>query len=106
MTAGVGIAVCGIDYALELVYALHMPKTIPGERTRRAKLFKNGRSQAVRIPKEFEFPGDEVMLRKEGRSLIIEPVGKRSLLELLTTLQPLDEDFPVISDPPPERVEI
>ena len=60
----------------------------------------------MRIPKEFELPGDEVTLRKEGRRLIIEPVGKRSLLELLTTLQPLDEDFPVISDPPPERVEI
>ncbi len=60
----------------------------------------------MRIPKEFEFPCDEVTLRKDGHRVIIEPVRKRSLLELLTTLQPLDEDFAVISDPPPERVEI
>ena len=84
----------------------HMPKGIDGQRKRRARLFTNGRSQAVRIPKEFEFPCDEVTLRKDGNRVIIEPVRKRSLLELLTTLQPLDEDFAVISDPPPERVEI
>lgn len=83
-----------------------MPRRVTGERARRAKLFKNGRSQAVRIPKEFEFPCDEVTVRKDGRRLIIEPVRKLSLLELLTTLQPLDEDFAVITDPPPERVEI
>ena len=84
----------------------HMPRGVTEARTRRAKLFKNGRSQAVRIPKEFEFACDEVTLRKDGHRLIIEPVRKRSLLELLTTLQALDEDFAVISDPPPERVEI
>ena len=83
-----------------------MPKGVTGKHTRRAKLFKNGRSQAVRIPKEFEFACDEVTLRRDGRRLIVEPVRKRSLLELLTTLQPLDEDFAVISDPLPERVEI
>lgn len=83
-----------------------MPKGVTEARKRRAKLFKNGRSQAVRIPKEFEFACDEVTVRKDGRRLIIEPVRKRSLLELLTTLQPLDEDFAVIADPLPKRVEI
>jgi virulence-associated protein VagC len=44
----------------------------------RAKLFRNGRSQAVRLPKEFRFPGDEVTLRREGDAVIMEPVRKRA----------------------------
>jgi len=43
---------------------------------RKAKLFINGRSQAVRLPKEFRFEGDEVSIRKVGKSVIIEPVEK------------------------------
>ena len=39
----------------------------------RAKLFMNGRSQAVRLPKEFRFRGDEVSIRKEGDRVILEP---------------------------------
>ena len=38
-----------------------------------AKLFINGRSQAVRLPKEFRFKGTEVKIRKEGRKVILEP---------------------------------
>jgi len=38
-----------------------------------AKLFKNGRSQAVRLPKEFRFEGDEVYVRREGRSIVLSP---------------------------------
>lgn len=41
---------------------------------RRVKLFRNGRNQAVRIPREFELSGDEAILRREGERLIIEPV--------------------------------
>lgn len=44
--------------------------------SRRAKVFWSGRSQAVRLPKEFRFEGDEVSIRKEGRSVILEPVEK------------------------------
>jgi virulence-associated protein VagC len=44
----------------------------------RAKLFRNGRSQAVRLPKEFRFAGDEVTLRREGEAVIMEPVRKRA----------------------------
>ena len=74
--------------------------------TRHVKLFKNGRNQAVRIPREFELPGDEVVMHKEGERLIIEPVPKKkSLLEWLKTIEPLDEDFPEIEDPPPEPVD-
>ena len=43
----------------------------------RAKLFTNGRSQAVRLPREFRFEGKEVAIRKEGNAVILEPVAKR-----------------------------
>jgi antitoxin VapB len=72
---------------------------------RRVKLFKNGRNQAVRIPREFELPGSEAVMRREGERLIIEPVRARSLLKYLATLEPLDEEFPVIKDAPPEPVD-
>jgi virulence-associated protein VagC len=44
----------------------------------RAKLFRNGRSQAVRLPKAFRFEGDEVLVRRDGDAVILEPVGKRA----------------------------
>ena len=47
---------------------------------RRVRLFKNGQNQAVRIPREFELPGHEAIMRKDGERLIIEPVAGRSLL--------------------------
>ena len=67
---------------------------------RHVKLFKNGRNQAVRIPREFELPGNEAVMRKEGERLIIEPVEPKSLLAVLATLQPLDEEFPPIPELP------
>src|SRR5205085_8832671 len=66
----------------------------PQVRTRQVKIFKNGRNQAVRIPREFELPGEDAIMRKEGDRLIIEPARRKSLLELLATWEPLDEDFP------------
>ena len=72
---------------------------------RRVKLFKNGRSQAVRIPREFELPGEDAVMRKEGSRLIIEPAAPRSLLALLATLKPLAETFPPVADPMPDPVE-
>jgi antitoxin VapB len=70
------------------------------------RLFKNGRSQAVRIPREFELPGKEAIMRKVGRRLIIEPARKGSLLAVLATLEPIDEEFPPIDDKPPEPVDL
>jgi len=62
---------------------------------RRARLFRNGRNQAVRIPRDFEFQGDEVFLRREDGLLILEPIPKRSrLLEVLGGLKEIDEKFP------------
>ena len=49
-------------------------------RSRHVRLFKNGRNQAVRIPREFELPGDTAIMRKEGDRLILEPMSRRSLL--------------------------
>ena len=40
-----------------------------------AKLFKHGRSQAVRLPKEFRMPGTEVRVRRIGRGVLLEPMG-------------------------------
>jgi antitoxin VapB len=68
---------------------------------RHVRLFKNGRNQALRIPREFELPGNEAIIRKEGDRLIVEPVRPASLLAVLATLAPIDEDFPEIEDFPP-----
>lgn len=73
---------------------------------RHVKLFKNGRNQAVRIPREFELPGEDAIMRKDGNRLIIEPAPPQSLLALLATLEPLQEDFPVILDLPPDAVDL
>ena len=78
----------------------------PGPHTREAKLFRNNRSQAVRIPADFELPGDRVTIRRDGDRLILEPVRKKNLLEFLATLEPLDVDFPEIEDLPLDDIDL
>jgi antitoxin VapB len=73
---------------------------------RHVKLFKNGRNQAVRIPREFELPGEDAIMRKDGNKLIIEAAPPRSLMALLATLEPLSEAFPPIPDETPDKVKI
>ena len=80
-------------------YAMNMEHILSQQR--RVSLFRNGRNQAVRIPKGMELPGDEAVLRKEGDRLILEPVHPSSLLALLKTLSPIEEDFAHIEDPAP-----
>lgn len=63
---------------------------------RHVKLFRNGRNQAVRIPREFELPGKEAIMRREGDRLILEPTRPQSLSAVLSGLSPLEEDFPAI----------
>jgi antitoxin VapB len=46
--------------------------------TATAKLFRNGRSQAVRLPKEYRFSGDEVRIRREGDSVVLEPLHSKA----------------------------
>ena len=65
---------------------------------RHVRLFRNGRNQAIRIPREFELEGDEAILRKEGNRLIVEPIEKKGLLKILGGLKKLDETFPDIDD--------
>lgn len=80
--------------------------------TRTVRLFRNGRNQAVRIPREFELPGTDAIMRREGDRLVIEraePAGPNaSLLAYLATLEPLSQQdyFPQIEDYPTGPVEI
>jgi antitoxin VapB len=84
-----------------------MPRHMPLHgRQRRVKLFRNGRNQALRIPREFEIPGQDAVLRKEGDRLIVEPLAPTSLLAVLATLSPLREGFPPIADHPPDDVSL
>ena len=81
-------------------------------RPKEAKLFRNNRSQAVRIPVEFELPGERVMIHREGNKLIIEPVTRpTNIVELLAEWRkeaPLapEDQFPAIEDVPvqPENI--
>ena len=73
---------------------------------RQVRLFRNGRNQALRIPRDLELPGRVATLRKEGPRLIVEPVAAASLLEVLATLKPLDETVPPIPRPEAEPVEL
>jgi antitoxin VapB len=73
---------------------------------RHVKLFKNGRNQAVRIPREFELPGEDAVMHKDGDRLIIEPAASTSLLAVLASLAPIDEGFPEIEDGPPRPVDL
>jgi len=68
---------------------------------RYVRLFRNGRNQAVRIPVEFELPGSEAIMHRDGDRLVIEPARQRGLVALLKTMKPLQEDFPEIDDPVP-----
>jgi antitoxin VapB len=65
---------------------------------RHVRLFRNGRNQALRIPREFELEGNEAIIRKEGDRLIVEPVRKKGLLAVLATLAPLEESFPDVDE--------
>ena len=74
---------------------------IEGKRT--VRLFRNGRSQAVRIPKEFEFEGEEVIISKEASGkIVIEPVRKprtpKELIGWLRSQPPLDEVWEDVDD--------
>jgi antitoxin VapB len=78
---------------------------------RHVKLFRNGQNQAVRIPREFELPGTDAIMRKEGDRLILEPPPKHSidrLLAVLAALEDLPEDgrLPEIEDLPPEPFDV
>jgi len=72
----------------------------PDPAPRHVRLFRNNRNQAIRIPKEFELPGSEAIIRRDGDRLVIEPVRRKGLAALLESWEPLTEEFPDIADPP------
>jgi antitoxin VapB len=76
---------------------------------RHVKLFRNGRNRAVRIPREFDSFGEEVVMRQDGERLVIEPLPKRTLaeaLDYLASLPPHDEEVPEIEDLPAEPFDL
>lgn len=60
---------------------------------RHVRLFRNGRNQAVRIPREFELKTREAIMRREGARLVIEPVPEKGLLAVLARLPDVEADF-------------
>jgi len=63
-----------------------------GGRMKTAKLFKNGESQAVRLPKEFRFEGDHVFIKKSGNVVMLIP-AKNMWASLIGSLDKFTEDF-------------
>lgn len=89
-----------------LAYAELGALAMNSTRSRHVRLFKNGRNQAVRIPREMELPGDEAVVYRDGHRLIIEPVAQPSLSRLIASWEPLDVEWPEIADEPAEPVDI
>ena len=84
-----------------LVYTWHMRNAKASARTdtpRHGRLFRNGRNQALWIPRELEFAADEVLLRDDP--LIVDPACVDGLAEILPRLRTLAENFPEVSDRP------
>jgi antitoxin VapB len=67
-----------------------------------AKIFKNGRSQAVRLPKEFRFDGDEVLIRRNGNEVILSPRPKSWDAFFKETPLPTDDFMETREDLPPQ----
>ena len=87
-----------------LAYAM-----VPGGRVnleRQVRSVRNGRNQALRIPRDLELPGRVATLRKEGPRLVVEPVAAPSLLEVLAKLKPLDDTVPPMPRPEAEPIEL
>jgi len=78
----------------------------PDPGPRQVRLFRNNRNQAIRIPVEFELPGSEAIIRRDGDRLVIEPVRRKGLAALLDSWTPLADEFPEIADPPPAPEDI
>lgn len=62
------------------------------------KLIQQGNQQTLPIPTELTLDTPFVIIRQENNKLIIKPSSKKSLIEVLSTLEPLDEDFPDIDE--------
>lgn len=84
----------------------HTPNT-----PRVVRLFRNGRNQAIRIPVEFELPGEEVTIRQEGGLLIVEPMPPpkpKTFADLMRSFEVIDDEFPDIDGDllPPREIKL
>ncbi len=73
----------------------------PGPPPRQVQLFGSNGNQAICLPVEFELPGNQAIISRDGDRLIIEPVHENGLAALLDSWEPLDAEFPEIEDPLP-----
>lgn len=67
---------------------------------REVSLFRNGRNQALRVPREFELPGETALMYQDGARLVIEPRPSQTLAELFAGWDDLDVVFPDVADEP------
>jgi len=67
---------------------------------REVSLFRNGRNQALRVPRDFELPGDTAYIYQDGSRLIVEPAPKQTFAALFADWGPLAEMLPDIEDEP------
>ncbi len=67
-----------------------------------AKLFQNGQSQAVRLPKEFRFAGDEVFIKKSGSAVVLIPLVN-SWDSLFSSLDKFSDDYMADRDQPAQQ---
>ena len=84
------------------------PQHLADSPTRNVSLFRNGANQAVRIPKEFELPGNQATIRRVGNSLIIESAtampAKGTVAALVAALESM-KDWSVVTEPFPDADE-
>jgi antitoxin VapB len=64
----------------------------------KVKLIQKGNTQSLTLPEELNLATTEVTIRQENDKLIIEPMGKKSLLETFATLEDMEEDFPDVDE--------
>ncbi len=69
-----------------------------------AKLFENGRSQAVRLPKDFRLPGNEVAISHMGDAIVLQPI-RHSWVEIYHAMSELPDFMDERNDLPPEERE-
>jgi antitoxin VapB len=69
-----------------------------------AKIFTNGKSQAVRLPKEFRFEGKEVFIKKVGNTVVLIPKSQNTLETWFLSLKNFSEDFMEERVQPPQQI--
>jgi antitoxin VapB len=66
----------------------------------KAKLFLHGRSQAVRLPKEFRFDGTEVYVRRMGDEVVLSSRPRASMQSLVQALEEFEPGFEIVREQP------